>query len=302
MRARSRSGVVAWRVVPRRVVPWGAGLWALSAAPVGAPALAAQPLPEEVADALVTDSVDERVVLRHLPGEGAVAGTIRGALAEGTSTVEAFFGAPYPEPVVATVVPDRAAFDFVLREAWGVPETACWMVATGVADFLVLLSPRAWKAEACEHDPTDGGHLSDIVTHELAHVYHGQRNPTRDFTGAEGIGWFLEGVAVLVAGQLDRDRLSDPAEALENGGAPTRLEDAWSGRYRYGVSGSLVRYIDERHGRDVLRRLLAVTSEEALLAELGTTEKAPLAAWREWVRNQGGGDGPRDGHPGPNRG
>lgn len=53
-------------------------LWALSAAPVGAPALAAQPLPEEVADALVIDSVDERVVLRHLPREGAGAGEIRG--------------------------------------------------------------------------------------------------------------------------------------------------------------------------------------------------------------------------------
>jgi hypothetical protein len=32
------------------------------------------------------------------------------------------------------------------------------MVATGVADFVVLLAPERWPTEACEHDATDAQH------------------------------------------------------------------------------------------------------------------------------------------------
>ena len=56
----------------------------------------------------------------------------------------------------------------------------------GVADRFELLSPAVWKSQACEHDGRDLQHVQDIVTHELTHVFHGQHNPTRDFTGMDG--------------------------------------------------------------------------------------------------------------------
>ena len=119
--------------------------------------------------------------------------------------------------------------------------------------------------------------------HELAHVYHGQLNPTRDFTGAEEIGWFVEGLAVVVAGQLNRDRYSDPVDAINEGAAPARLQAAWSGQHRYAVAGSITDYIDKTYGRNVLYDLMSVTTEAVFLERLGASEQQLLDAWRAWV-------------------
>src|SRR6516165_2607432 len=78
------------------------------------------------------------------------------------------------------------------------------MVASGVADRMVILSPRVWKTQAAEHDPADAEHLRDLIAHELVHVYHGQHNPRPDFDGMDDSGWFVEGLAVYVSGQLER--------------------------------------------------------------------------------------------------
>lgn len=252
-------------------------------AALAAPA-AAQQLPADLAGRLVAESLwAGGSTLRFVAADRETAAALRPRLETGRRAVEAYFGEPFPDPVAVTLAPDRAAFTAVLKAEWGVPETQCWMVGTGVADFLVILSPRDWAAEACEHDAADTQHVQDIVTHELTHVYHGQRNPTRDFDGADEVGWFAEGLAVVVAGQLDRGRMSDPREAVRAGAAPARLADAWSGRYRYGVSGSLVRYIDATWGRDAVRDLLAVTTQAPLLSRLGVTEQELLDRWKAWV-------------------
>lgn len=257
----------------------GAALLAALAAPA-----AAQQLPADLAGRLAAESLwAGGSTLRFVAADRETAAALRPRLETGRRAVETYFGAPFAEPIAVTLAPDRAAFTAVLRAEWGVPETQCWMVGTGVADFLVILSPRDWAAEACEHDASDTQHVQDIVTHELTHVYHGQHNPTRDFDGADEVGWFAEGLAVVVAGQLDRGRMSDPREAVRAGAVPARLADAWSGRYRYGVSGSLVRYIDATWGRDAVRDLLAVTTQAQLLARIGVTEQELLDRWKAWV-------------------
>ena len=244
----------------------------------------AQQLSPNLAGQLVAESLwAGGSTLRFVAADRETAGALRLLLETGRRAVESYFGAPFAEQVSVTIAPDRAAFTAVLNAEWGVPETQCWMVGTGVADFLVVLSPRDWAAEACEHDAADTQHVQDILTHELTHVYHGQRNPTRDFDGADEVGWFAEGLAVVVAGQLDRGRMSDPREAVRAGAEPARLADAWSGRYRYGVSGSLVRYIDVTWGRDAVRDLLAVTTQAQLLTRLGVTERELLDRWKAWV-------------------
>lgn len=246
--------------------------------------VAAQRLSPQLAEQLIAESLSaDGSTLRFVAADRETAGAVRPLLDAGRQAVETYFGALFAERVAVTIVPDRAAFTSVLNAEWGVPETQCWMVGTGVADFLVVLSPRDWAAEACEHDAADTQHVQDIVTHELTHVYHGQRNPTRDFDGADEVGWFAEGLAVVVAGQLDRGRMSDPREAVRAGAVPARLADAWSGRYRYAVSGSLVRYIDVTWGRDAVRDLLAVTTQAQLLARLGVTEQELLERWKTWV-------------------
>jgi len=184
---------------------------------------------------------------------------------------------------VVEVYPSRDKFTAAFPPEWGMSETACWMVAAGVTDRMIILSPRVWEVEACEHDPNDAQHVQDIVVHELVHVFHGQHNPTGDFTGAEEVGWFVEGLAVHVSGQLGHGHLAEPREAIEQGVAPTRLVDAWSGKYRYGVSGSLVAFMDQTYGREVIRRMLAVTNQAELLALAGVTEGELLDQWRQYV-------------------
>jgi hypothetical protein len=217
---------------------------------------------------------------------GEVVDGLRPHLDEGKRRVERFFGRPFPKAFEVEVVPTRAAFDEYFRKRWKVPKTEPWMVASGVADRLVMLSPAAWKAQAAEHDPGDAAHVRDLVAHELVHVYHGQHNPRPDFDGMDDVGWLVEGLAVYASGQLERSHRGAAADALKAGKAPARLADAWSGRYRYGVSGSLVEFIDRRHGRDVLKKLLAATSNEEALRILNTTEARLLEAWRADVASR----------------
>ena len=204
----------------------------------------------------------------------------------GQHQVETFFHQPFKEVIHVTLAPTRADFDAAFPAAWGMGKTECWMVATGVADFLVLLSPSVWKAQTCDHDPDDATEVQRIVTHELVHVFHGQHNPSRDFTGADEVGWFVEGLAVLASGQLDRERLQRTVDAVRAGDVPKTLNDSWSGPNRYGRAGSLVQYLDSTYGRTKLIELLPVTRQSELLQRLGITEARLLHDWQAWLAIQ----------------
>lgn len=205
---------------------------------------------------------------------------------EGRKQVEAFFGEPFLRRYDVQVFPSRAALTDFASQRWGMPKTECWMVAMGVASTMVLLSPQAWSSEACEHRSTRE-HVREIVTHELVHVFHGQHNPNPEFDGMEDAGWFVEGLAVYASGQLDEKRTARVRNALAEGPVCSRLADAWSGPDRYGVSGSLVRYIEQRWGRAKLRELLSATTTPKMLDSLNVTEPALLESWRQSMRASG---------------
>jgi hypothetical protein len=201
----------------------------------------------------------------------------------GRRDVEAFFHARFPDPIHVSVAASRAEFNHAFPPAWGMSQSECWMVGVGVADFLVLLSPSAWTREACDHDPHDAVEVQRIVTHELVHVFHGQHNPSRDFTGADEVGWFVEGLAVVASGQLDRQRLASTTAAVRAGDFPRTLSDSWSGPNRYGRAGSVVRYLDEKYGRETLIALLPVVKQADLLARLEISEDQLLHDWKRWL-------------------
>jgi hypothetical protein len=91
---------------------------------------------------------------------------------------------------------------------------------------------------------------------------------------------------VYVSGQLEQWHRTAARDALKAGKAPTRLADAWSGRYRYGVSGSMVKFVDKRYGREVIKKLLRVVSNEQALKLLKTTERKFLEAWTAYIGTQ----------------
>jgi hypothetical protein len=216
--------------------------------------------------------------------DGDLVARLTGYAQSGAERVESFFGAPFPGPVRVRIFPDRSAMDAYMREAWGMDETACWMVGGAEEEGLILLSPRVWREEACDHDPDDETHARDLVAHELVHVYHMQHSPSDAFDGVEGLDWFVEGLATYASGQYERFHVERAREAVATGAAPERLADAWTGPYRYGVSGSLVAYLESRIGRAEVTRLLGATRLEEVLAAAGMSESELLAAWAEWVR------------------
>lgn len=211
---------------------------------------------------------------------------IQECLTAGRGKIEKFFSTPFAKPFVVEIFPSRAHFDDYMQARWKVPKTQSWMVASGVSDKLVMLSRKKWKTQASEHNPADDSHTRELIAHELVHVYHGQHNPTGDFEGMDDLGWLVEGLAVYVSGQLDHDHRDAAKDAIQKGHAPKTLAQAWSGRYRYGVCGSMVRYIDQTQGRQTLQQLLAVVKPEQALKLLNTTEEQFLAGWIKYEESR----------------
>jgi hypothetical protein len=218
----------------------------------------------------------------HLTGHGvtkAEMGKMRARIDKGVGAVESFFGGSYGKAFAVEVYGDRAGLDGFFKSRWHAPPTEKWMVAAGVAEVLVILAPSAWKAEAAEHNGDDENEVQKIVTHELVHVFHAQQNPRPEFDGMDDFAWFIEGLATFASGQLDGRQLTGK-QAIEAGKEPKSLAEAWTGRYRYGVSGSIVRYVDAKYGRSMLVKLLKVTGTSEALKMLGTDEASLLKAWR----------------------
>lgn len=220
--------------------------------------------------------------IESAPGDSIVARTVAAEAAAARARIETFFDRPFLHPVIVRVFPDRASFDAYTTDSWGFA-TECWMVGAAGTRLLVLLSPRVWGTEACDHDPQDPDELAGLVAHELVHVYHMQSNPSNEFEGADEIGWFVEGLATYVSGQLDRGQRARAIQALAEDAIPERLDEAWSGPYRYGVSGTLVEYVDSTWGREVLESLLEAISQDDILRALGVAEQDLLDGWRTWL-------------------
>lgn len=203
----------------------------------------------------------------------------------GIKNIEAFFGLPFKSEFKVFVHPHRSSLDSAWQNDWNMPEfrSECWMVASGIAFKLDILSPKQWDAEACEHTFADAVKTEKLITHELVHVFQGQRNASPDFSNVSGIDWLVEGLAVYASGQLDSSRIAEVKSAVKEGRIPDSLGGFWTGRLKYGLSGSVVMYIDTRYGRATLAELLPLKSIGDVLSKLQTSENTLLADWKEFI-------------------
>jgi hypothetical protein len=226
-------------------------------------------------------SAEIRIIAADVDRE--IVPSLRSHFEAGRRRIEKHFGRPFTKSFECEVLPSRSAFDEYFTRRLKLPKSEPWMVATGVADRMVILSPRVWKTEAQEHNPDNAEHVRDLVAHELVHVYHGQVCPKPDFAGMDDMGWFVEGLAVMVSGQLEHPHRGVAAKAIEAGRAPTKLADAWTGRHRYGVAGSIVEYVSRRFGPETIQKLMTATRNEDALKLLNITETQLLQDWRDSV-------------------
>lgn len=203
----------------------------------------------------------------------------------GLLSVKNFFNSSYNKQFDVYIHPNRHSLDSSWQKDWNMPDfkSECWMVASGVASKVDMISPRLWDKEACEHTYAETKKTQQLITHELVHVYHGQINVSPDFSDIEGIDWFVEGLATYASGQCDSSRISEIKKAIADNKIPNGLNNFWTGKLKYGLSGSVVMFIDNKYGRAKLIELLAFNKKTDLLSTLKTTESELLDEWKKYI-------------------
>lgn len=205
----------------------------------------------------------------------------------GITSVKSFFSSTYNNEFNIFIHPNRYSLDSSWQKDWNMPKfkSECWMVASGVANKLDMISPKLWDIEACEHTYSDTNKTQQLVTHELVHVYHGQRNVSPDFSNVEGLDWFVEGLATFASGQCDSLRIAEVKKAINDNKIPKNLDNFWTGKFKYGLSGSVVMFIDYKYGRIKLKELLPLNKKSEILLVLKTTEPELLNEWKTYIQN-----------------
>ena len=205
-------------------------------------------------------------------------------LDNGKKTVEEFFQSSFKHDFSIYIHPTRASLDSAWQKDWNMPDfkSQCWMVASGVHNKLDIISPKRWNSLACEHSYSDSIKTLRLIAHEFVHVYHGQQNESPDFSNVSGIDWFIEGLAVYASGHTKR--IADVKKALSENNVPQNLNDFWSGKLRYGLSGTLVMFLDKKYGREKLISILKYNNIKDITSHLNTTEKSILNDWKKYIK------------------
>lgn len=203
---------------------------------------------------------------------------------EGIQITENFFGQPFKHSFEIFIHPNRESLDKQWQTDWHMPgfKSECWMVASGVSNKMDILSPAIWDKQACEHTFSNKTKLQRLVTHELVHVYHGQNNISSDFTETEGINWFIEGLATYVSGQCDSTRITDVKRAIQENKTPESLKNFWSGKLRYGFSGTMVMFIANKYGKNIFAQLLHFNNLTDILNTLNIKENELIENWEKF--------------------
>jgi len=203
----------------------------------------------------------------------------------GIRSVNSFFGTGFKNEFDVHIYPHRNLLDSTWSKDWKIKDfkSECWMVASGIATKIDMISPKNWDKESCEHTYSDSLNTQRLIIHELVHVYHGQFNISPDFSDVENIDWFVEGLATYVSGQCDQERIAKIRAAVLGNNVPDSLRKFWTGNLRYGLSGSMVMYIDYKYGKSMLISLLKYNKVSDILTVLNTTETEMIKGWKDYI-------------------
>jgi hypothetical protein len=213
--------------------------------------------------------------------DSSIISTIEKELEIGSKKVIDFFHSSFKEKYEVYIFPNRTELDKQWSKDWGGPNfrSQCWMVASGVARRLDILSPLCWKKDACEHNASDSVEVKKIITHELVHVFHAQHNPNPTFDGMDDLSWLIEGLATFVSGQLSEARVNKVKIQLKEK-TPATLSELWTGADKYGRAGSFIQFLEKKYGRKKIIELLSLTDLATILKFLKTDEASLITSWK----------------------
>jgi hypothetical protein len=226
--------------------------------------------------------VGKGYTVHYTAGDVAEAKKITNYLQSGVDHITRFFDHQFRDSFNVYIFPKRSSLDKQWQKDWGDPsfKSQCWMIASGVANRLDVLSPNAWSKEACEHNANDSTEIRKVICHELIHVFHGQHNPDHTFSYIEKLDWLVEGVATFVSGQLDEKRSQQVRQMVNDNRTPLSLDEFWKGPNKYGLSGSMIAFIDKKYGRKTVFELLKHTRKQSVLEALAVSEEQLLSEWK----------------------
>ena len=225
----------------------------------------------------------EKYTLHYTSADQNIINKIDNDLQSGIKQIVGYFRQSFPDKFEVFIFPDRKFLDKQWQKDWGDSsfQSQCWMIASGVAHRLDLLSPNIWAKQACDHNGNDSTEVRQIIWHELVHVFHGQYNPDHTFSYIEKLDWLVEGIATFVSDQLDVKRLQRIKQLVKENKTPLTLDNFWKGQEKYGLSGSMVAYIDATYGREKLFALLKFTNKQDALKFLGVSEEVLIKGWKD---------------------
>ena len=227
--------------------------------------------------------VKEKYTLHYTSTDQNIIKRIDSDLQSGINYIVGFFQQSFPNKFDVYIFPDRVLLDKQWQKDWGDTSfhSQCWMIASGVAHRLDILSPNTWPKQACEHNGNDTTEIRQVIWHELVHVFHGQHNPDHTFSYIEKLDWLVEGTATFVSGQLDERRLQRVNQLIKENKTPSTLDDFWKGQEKYGLSGSVIAYIYMTYGREKLFALLKFPNKKEALELLAVSEEQLIKKWMD---------------------
>ena len=204
---------------------------------------------------------------------------------EGIISTISFFKDTFKNRFVVNVHPNRKSLDAQWQNDWNMPsfKSECWMVASGIAARLDIISPSIWDTESCEHNYSDKNKTQALITHELIHVFHGQFCKSKDFGEFVNMDWFVEGLASYASGQCDSSAIAEVKKAYMANSLPDKLDKFWTGKLRYSISGAVVMFIDKKFGRNILKEVMKCSKLTEVLILLKCTEPEFISEFKMYI-------------------
>jgi hypothetical protein len=196
--------------------------------------------------------------------------------------LQRYLEAPRPSPVTLLVAPSRAEMDRLIKTTLGygfhkAPSRAS-LVAVSSKIGTVYLAPSAYAAHSSYHFNSDD--FRRLVRHETVHVLTFQINAR----AKDAPKFWIEGLPVLWSEQyLHLDEFSQPIErALRERSVPHLDAILASGALSYAWGWTLVRFIREAYGDEMIRKLVS-NGAENVWETLGDGPAAFDEKWRNWI-------------------
>jgi len=216
----------------------------------------------------------------------AFARTTARAIETAGASLTAYFEVTSLPRIRAVLAPDRDRFDALVADLLRVQierPSDPRRIAQPQRGDIVLLSPSAYAEHSSyEYVPDD---YRRMISHELVHVLQEQLSPNIE----ESPLWWDEGLAVYLSEQwrtasqfcfreqVLRDVRSKRIPALAAAFSDPSLA--------YSFGWTLVRFLEQEHGREAIVAAVKNVSDGNVLAALGENPASLEESWQAWLRN-----------------